>query len=170
VKRAKARRIGHILRFEFYVECSCGYEGPSRERARRDRGAGDIELEPDVVNEKSGLPPVPADDRSCPPPEAPLRWQLLKTYLNALIPSSRRCSTETRCNAVWIRYCRAPGSWPAAYRGRDWLRAPSLSAFTRRSWFTTPQRRPDIASRFDQLLHHINHGITTSTTTSARQE
>jgi len=29
-ERAKAKRAHHILRYEFYVECSCGYRGKSR--------------------------------------------------------------------------------------------------------------------------------------------
>src|ERR1039458_1542220 len=32
-ERAKARRANHIIRHEFYVECSCGYEGPARNNA-----------------------------------------------------------------------------------------------------------------------------------------
>ena len=34
-ERAKAQREHHILRYEYYVECSCGYKGPSREHACR---------------------------------------------------------------------------------------------------------------------------------------
>ena len=32
-ERAKRKRAHHIVRYEFYIECSCGYEGPSRNRA-----------------------------------------------------------------------------------------------------------------------------------------
>ena len=32
-ERANAQGIGQIIRFEFYVECSCGYQGPSRDHA-----------------------------------------------------------------------------------------------------------------------------------------
>jgi hypothetical protein len=31
--RARAKRAHHILRAELYVECSCGYKGPSRDHA-----------------------------------------------------------------------------------------------------------------------------------------
>jgi hypothetical protein len=34
---AKARH--HIIRYEFYVECSCGYKGPARDNACRKCGA-----------------------------------------------------------------------------------------------------------------------------------
>ena len=32
-ERAKAQRTTHIIRYEFYVECSCGYQGTSRNHA-----------------------------------------------------------------------------------------------------------------------------------------
>jgi len=38
-ERARQQRTHHILRFEFYVECSCGYKGPSLDRACRKCGA-----------------------------------------------------------------------------------------------------------------------------------
>ena len=38
-ERAKAKRAHHIIRCEFYVECSCGFKGPSRDRACRRCGA-----------------------------------------------------------------------------------------------------------------------------------
>jgi hypothetical protein len=38
-ERAKAKRAHHIIRYEYYVECSCGYEGPARDRACRQCGA-----------------------------------------------------------------------------------------------------------------------------------
>ncbi len=38
-ERVKAKRAHHIIRFEYYVECSCGYEGPARDRACRQCGA-----------------------------------------------------------------------------------------------------------------------------------
>lgn len=38
-ERAKRKRAHHIIRYEFYVECSCGYEGPSRDHACRNCGA-----------------------------------------------------------------------------------------------------------------------------------
>jgi hypothetical protein len=30
-ERAKAKQANHIIRYEFYVECSCGYKGQSRD-------------------------------------------------------------------------------------------------------------------------------------------
>lgn len=39
-ERAKEKRKHHIIRSEYYVECSCGYEGPSKDRACRKCGAG----------------------------------------------------------------------------------------------------------------------------------
>jgi hypothetical protein len=39
-ERAKEKRTHHIIRCEFYVECSCGYKGPSKDRACRKCGAG----------------------------------------------------------------------------------------------------------------------------------
>jgi len=38
-ERMKAKRAHHIIRYEYYVECSCGYEGPARDRACRQCGA-----------------------------------------------------------------------------------------------------------------------------------
>jgi hypothetical protein len=38
-ERMKAKRAHHIVRYEYYVECSCGYEGPARDRACRQCGA-----------------------------------------------------------------------------------------------------------------------------------
>jgi len=38
-ERAKAKRAHHIIRYEYYVECSCGYKGPARDRACRKCGA-----------------------------------------------------------------------------------------------------------------------------------
>jgi hypothetical protein len=37
--RARAKRAHHILRCESYVECSCGYKGPSHDHACRRCGA-----------------------------------------------------------------------------------------------------------------------------------
>jgi hypothetical protein len=37
--RAMAKRANHILRCEYYVECSCGYNGPSHDHACRWCGA-----------------------------------------------------------------------------------------------------------------------------------
>ncbi len=39
-ERVKSKRAHHILRYEFYVECSCGYEGHSKNHACRKCGAG----------------------------------------------------------------------------------------------------------------------------------
>ena len=39
-ERAKDQRKHHIIRYEYYVECSCGYQGPSKDRACRNCGAG----------------------------------------------------------------------------------------------------------------------------------
>jgi len=38
-QRSKAQRQHRIIRYEYYVECSCGYEGPSKDRACRKCGA-----------------------------------------------------------------------------------------------------------------------------------
>lgn len=38
-ERTKEQREHHILRYEYYVECSCGYKGPSKEHACRKCGA-----------------------------------------------------------------------------------------------------------------------------------
>ncbi len=32
-ERAKDRRAQHIIRYEYYIECSCGYKGPGRDNA-----------------------------------------------------------------------------------------------------------------------------------------
>jgi hypothetical protein len=32
-ERARIKRVRHILRYEYYVECSCGYKGQSRDHA-----------------------------------------------------------------------------------------------------------------------------------------
>jgi hypothetical protein len=39
LERMKAKRAHHIVRYEYYVECSCGYEGPAKDRACRKCGA-----------------------------------------------------------------------------------------------------------------------------------
>ena len=38
-ERMKAKRAHHIIRHEYYIECSCGYEGPAKDRACRKCGA-----------------------------------------------------------------------------------------------------------------------------------
>lgn len=38
-ERAKARRAHHIIRYEVYVECSCGFQGQSRNHACPECGA-----------------------------------------------------------------------------------------------------------------------------------
>jgi hypothetical protein len=38
-ERAKRKKAHHIIRCEYYVECSCGYEGPSLNRACKKCGA-----------------------------------------------------------------------------------------------------------------------------------
>jgi hypothetical protein len=38
-KRERAKSRHHIIRYEFYVECSCGYKGPARDNACRKCGA-----------------------------------------------------------------------------------------------------------------------------------
>jgi hypothetical protein len=38
-ERAKTARSHHIIRYEFYVECSCGYKGYSRDHACAECGA-----------------------------------------------------------------------------------------------------------------------------------
>ena len=38
-ERAKGKRAHHIIRYEFYVECSCGYKGRSRKYACPNCGA-----------------------------------------------------------------------------------------------------------------------------------
>jgi hypothetical protein len=38
-ERARVKKEHHILRYEFYVECSCGYNGPSRNHACQKCGA-----------------------------------------------------------------------------------------------------------------------------------
>src|SRR5215467_10132568 len=34
-ERTKTKQAHHIVRYEYYVECSCGYEGPAKDRACR---------------------------------------------------------------------------------------------------------------------------------------
>jgi hypothetical protein len=46
--RARAKSAHHIIRYEFYVECSCGYTGFSRDHACPTCGAG-IPLELDLI-------------------------------------------------------------------------------------------------------------------------
>lgn len=43
-ERARAQGVGHIIRYEFYVECSCGYQGPSRNHACLKCGAHILQL------------------------------------------------------------------------------------------------------------------------------
>lgn len=43
-ERAKAKGVGHIIRFEFYVECSCGYRGHSWNHACLKCGAPILQL------------------------------------------------------------------------------------------------------------------------------
>jgi hypothetical protein len=38
-ERARQRSTHHILRIEYYIECSCGYKGPSMDNACRTCGA-----------------------------------------------------------------------------------------------------------------------------------
>jgi len=38
--RTRTKSAHHIIRYEFYVECSCGYTGPSRDHACPTCGAG----------------------------------------------------------------------------------------------------------------------------------
>jgi hypothetical protein len=38
-KQEAAKSRHHIIRYEFYVECSCGYKGPARDNACRKCGA-----------------------------------------------------------------------------------------------------------------------------------
>jgi hypothetical protein len=38
-ERMKAKATHHVVRYEYYVECSCGYEGPAKDRACRKCGA-----------------------------------------------------------------------------------------------------------------------------------
>jgi hypothetical protein len=38
-ERAKDQRKHRIIRYEYYVECTCGYQGPSKDRACRSCGA-----------------------------------------------------------------------------------------------------------------------------------
>jgi hypothetical protein len=48
-ERANAKRQHHILRHEYYVECSCGYKGPSRDFAcRRCKAAIAFQLGPQI--------------------------------------------------------------------------------------------------------------------------
>jgi hypothetical protein len=39
VERARAKHEHHILRYEYFVECSCGYKGTSKDHACRKCGA-----------------------------------------------------------------------------------------------------------------------------------
>jgi hypothetical protein len=39
-ERARAKRAHHIVRYEFYVECSCGYKGRSQDHGCPECGAG----------------------------------------------------------------------------------------------------------------------------------
>jgi hypothetical protein len=47
-EREKTKRAHHIIRYEFHVECSCGYTGHSRDHACPQCGAG-IPLERDLL-------------------------------------------------------------------------------------------------------------------------
>lgn len=47
-EREKTKRAHHIIRYEFHVECSCGYMGHSRDHACPQCGAG-IPLEMDLL-------------------------------------------------------------------------------------------------------------------------
>jgi hypothetical protein len=38
-ERMRAKQAHHIIRYEYYIECSCGYEGPAKDRACRKCGA-----------------------------------------------------------------------------------------------------------------------------------
>jgi hypothetical protein len=38
-QRRKEKKAHHIIRREFYVECSCGYQGPAKDNACRNCGA-----------------------------------------------------------------------------------------------------------------------------------
>jgi hypothetical protein len=38
-ERRKEKKANHIIRHEYYVECSCGYEGPAKNNACRECGA-----------------------------------------------------------------------------------------------------------------------------------
>lgn len=38
-ERSREKRAHHIIRYEFYVECSCGFKGQSRDHACRNCGA-----------------------------------------------------------------------------------------------------------------------------------
>ena len=49
-ERTKAKRAHHILRYEVYVECSCGFKGQSRDLACRKCGAAiDFGFSPALV-------------------------------------------------------------------------------------------------------------------------
>jgi hypothetical protein len=65
-ERAKRKRAHHILRYEFYVECSCGYKGPSNNHACANCGAKIVFplafRHSDPVSE-TGLPSVQAADK-----------------------------------------------------------------------------------------------------------
>lgn len=47
--RAKEKRAHHIIRFEFWVECSCGYKGRSRDHACPKCGAEIIFLSDSII-------------------------------------------------------------------------------------------------------------------------
>jgi hypothetical protein len=38
-ERAKTKRAHHIIRYEFFIECSCGFEGPSKNHGCPECGA-----------------------------------------------------------------------------------------------------------------------------------
>ena len=38
-ERARLKRAHHIVRYEYHIECSCGYKGPARDNACRTCGA-----------------------------------------------------------------------------------------------------------------------------------
>lgn len=52
--KQRAKSPYHILRYEYYVECSCGYEGPARDNACRKCGA-EINLLPEMLWGTGGL-------------------------------------------------------------------------------------------------------------------
>jgi len=52
-ERSRAQRQHRILRYEYYVECSCGYKGPSQDHACRKCGAKIDKL---FVQLKSSIP------------------------------------------------------------------------------------------------------------------
>lgn len=54
-ERARIKRIHHIIRYEFYVECSCGYKGISRNHACA-RCEAKIPLSYDLLSEDDTEP------------------------------------------------------------------------------------------------------------------